>query len=67
MSRNNIILAAVGGAIAGVVVANFLGTEKGKKTLEGASGLFKDLIGKATAYAKDTLENARTAAEEHQA
>jgi hypothetical protein len=57
MSRNNIILAAIGGAIVAVVVANYLGTEKGKQTLSAATDLLKDLAGKATELAKTSIGN----------
>ena len=55
MSRNNIIIAALGGAVVAAVIASYLGTEKGKQTLESASGLLKNLVGKATDYAKSSL------------
>ncbi len=57
MSKNNIILAALGGAVVAAVVANYLGTEKGKQTLNSASDLLKDLAGKATEYAKNSISN----------
>lgn len=57
MSKNNIILAALGGAAVAAVLANYLGTEKGKETLNAASGVLKDLTGKATEFAKNNLAN----------
>lgn len=59
MSRNNIILAALGGAAAAAVLANYLGTEKGKQMLNSASGALKDLTNKATEFAKNNLANVR--------
>lgn len=44
---NNILLAALGGAAVGALVANYLGTEKGQQLLESASTTLKDLSGKA--------------------
>lgn len=52
---NNILLAAVGGAAVGALVANYLSTEKGKQMLSSASNTIKDLSGKATEYAKENL------------
>lgn len=52
---NNILLAALGGAAVGALVASALSTEKGKQMLESASTTLKDLSGKATQYAKDNL------------
>lgn len=57
MSRNNLILAALGGAAAAALITNYLGTEKGKEMLNSASGVLKDLTGKATEYAKNNLGN----------
>ena len=56
MSRNNIILAALGGAAAAALIANFLGTEKGKQLLNTSSETLKDLASKATDYAKNTFK-----------
>lgn len=52
---NNILLAALGGAAVGALVANYLSTEKGKQMLESASTAIKDLSGKATEYAKQNI------------
>jgi hypothetical protein len=55
MSRNNIILAALGGAAAAALIANYLGTEKGKELLNSSTGVLKDLAGKATEFAKSSI------------
>lgn len=52
---NNILLAALGGAAVGALIANFLTTEKGKQMLDSASTAIKDLSGKATEYARQNL------------
>jgi hypothetical protein len=52
---NNILLAALGGAAVGAMVANYLSTEKGKQMLDSATNTIKDLSGKATQYAKENL------------
>lgn len=52
---NNILLAALGGAAVGALVATALSTEKGKQMLDSASASLKDLSGKATQYAKENL------------
>lgn len=52
---NNILLAAVGGAAVGALIANFLTTEKGRQMLNSATDTIKDLSGKATQYAKENL------------
>lgn len=52
---NNILLAALGGAAVGALVASALSTEKGKQMLESASTTIKDLSGKASEYAKQNL------------
>jgi hypothetical protein len=52
---NNVLLAALGGAAAGALVANYLSTEKGKQMLNSATNTIKDLSGKASQYAKDNL------------
>ena len=52
---NNILLAALGGAAIGALVASYLGTEKGKQLVHSASGKIKDLSEKATEYAKQNL------------
>lgn len=53
MSRNNVILAAVGGAAIAAVLVNFLGTEKGKQLLSTASDSLKQMTDKATDFAKN--------------
>lgn len=52
---NNILLAALGGAAVGAILATFLSTEKGKQLLESASTTLKDFSDKATDYAKHNL------------
>jgi hypothetical protein len=52
---NNILLAALGGAAVGALIANFLTTEQGRQMLDSASSTIKDLSGKATSYAKENL------------
>ena len=52
---NNILLAAVGGAAVGALIATYLSTEKGKQMLESASTTIKDLSGKAKEYAKQNI------------
>jgi hypothetical protein len=52
---NTLLLAALGGAVAGVLVANYLTTERGKQLLSSASESLKDLGGRATEYAKSNL------------
>ena len=52
---NNILLAAVGGAILAALIANYLSTEKGRQFLDSAANTLKDLTGKATEYAKNNL------------
>ena len=52
---NNILLAAVAGAVVAVVLTNYFGTEKGKELLNTASDKLKDFTGKATEYAKNNL------------
>lgn len=56
MSKQNIlILSALGGAVLGVVLANFLTTEKGRQLLSSASQAIKDLSGQATELAKQNI------------
>ncbi len=64
MSKNNLIIAALGGAVVAAVVANYLGTEKGKQLLNSASGLLTDLAGKATEYAKNSFTNFQSVGED---
>ena len=52
---NNILLAAVGGAILAALIANYLTTEKGRQFLDSAANTLKDLSEKATEYAKNNL------------
>ena len=52
---NNILLAAVGGAAVGALIATYLSTEKGKQMLESASTTIKDLSGKAKEYARQNI------------
>lgn len=52
---NNILLAALGGAAVGAILASALSTEKGKQLLESASTTLRDLSDKATDYAKQNL------------
>jgi hypothetical protein len=56
MSKTNgILLAALGGAALAALIANYLGTEKGKELLNAASGKLQDLTSKATDFAKNNL------------
>ena len=56
MSRgNNILLAAIGGAILAALIAQYLSTEKGRQFLNSAANTLKDLTSKATEYAKTNL------------
>jgi hypothetical protein len=66
MSRNNIIIAALAGAAAAALIANYLGTEKGKEFLDTASNTLKDLTGKATEYAKNNLSGLKAKKDEVQ-
>jgi gas vesicle protein len=52
---NTVLLAALGGAVVGALVANFLTTERGQQLLTSASESLKDIGGKATEYAKSNL------------
>lgn len=52
---NNILLAALGGAAVGALVANYLTTEKGRQMLESASTAIKDFSGKAKEIAKQNI------------
>lgn len=52
---NNIMLAAVAGAVLAALIANYLQTEKGRQFLDSASNALKELSGKATEYAKTNL------------
>ncbi len=61
MSRNSILLAAIGGAAVAAVLTNYLGSEKGKEMLNTASNTIKDLANKATEYAKDKMPQGKNA------
>jgi hypothetical protein len=52
---NNILLAALGGAAVGALVASALSTEKGRQMLDSASNTIKDISGKATEYARQNI------------
>jgi len=52
---NNILLAALGGAAVGALVASALSTEKGRQLVDSASNTIKDLSGKATEYARQNI------------
>ena len=54
---NNILLAAVGGAVVGALIGSYLSTKKGKRMLESASTTIKDLSGKATEYARQNISD----------
>ena len=56
---NNILLAALGGAAVGDIVANFLTTEKGRQMLDQASSTIKDLSAKAKEYAGDVIRETK--------
>ena len=60
MSGKNLLLAALGGVAAAALVTNYFGSERGKQMLSSATGLLKDLSGKATAFAKDNLAGLNT-------
>jgi hypothetical protein len=64
MSRNSLILIALAGAAAAVLITNYLQTESGKELLNNASGTLKDLTGKATEFAKNNLSNLKTGKKE---
>jgi hypothetical protein len=56
MSKQNIfILSALGGAVLGVILANFLTTERGRQLLANAGQAIKDLSGQATQLAKQNI------------
>lgn len=56
---NNILLAALGGAAVGAIVANFLTTEKGRQMLDQASSTIKDLSAKAKEYAGEVIRETK--------
>lgn len=56
MSKTSgILLAALGGAAIAALIANYLGTEKGKELLSAASDKLHDITNKATDFAKNNL------------
>jgi hypothetical protein len=56
---NNILLAALGGAAVGALMASYLSTEKGKQMLESASTTIKDLSGKAKQNLSDVIRETK--------
>jgi len=64
MSRNNVIIAALAGAAAAALIANYLGTERGKELLNTATDTLKDLTGKATEFAKNNMPGVKTTDQE---
>ena len=52
---NNIILAAVAGAVLAGLIANYLSTERGRQFLDSAANALKDLSSKATEFAKNNI------------
>ena len=52
---NNVLLAALGGAAVGALLANYFSTEKGRELLHSAGNTIKDLSNQATEYAKTNL------------
>ena len=60
MSRNNTILAILGGAAVAALIANYLSTENGKQMLQTASDKLKDFTQKASDYAKNNLGALKT-------
>jgi len=63
MSGRNGLLAALGGAAAATLIANYLKTEQGKQMLNSASGVLKDLTTKATEFAKTNLPHIKSSKE----
>lgn len=56
MSRgNNILLAAVGGAILAALIAQYLTTERGRQFMESAASSLRELAVRATEYAKNSV------------
>ncbi|HYG03691.1 MAG TPA: hypothetical protein VD927_14685 [Chryseosolibacter sp.] len=49
----NVLLAAIGGAAAGVALANYLNTEKGRSLLNSANGTLNNLKDRATGYVRE--------------
>lgn len=56
MNKNNILLAAIGGAAIGALVATYLYSEQGKQLVNTASDALKDLTDKATEFAKNNIQ-----------
>ncbi|HET9486942.1 MAG TPA: hypothetical protein VFO54_05890 [Chryseosolibacter sp.] len=52
---NNILLAAIGGAVLAALIAQYLSTERGRQFLDSAANTLKDLTGKATEYARTNI------------
>lgn len=55
MTRNGIILTAIGGAAAAALLTNYLRSEQGKQKLNQATTYLKDVAGKAQQYAKNNV------------
>lgn len=55
MTRNGIILTAIGGAAAAALLTNYFRSEQGKQKLNQATGYLKDVAGKAQEYAKNNV------------
>jgi ATP phosphoribosyltransferase regulatory subunit HisZ len=66
MSRNGIILAALGGAAVAVLLANYLSTDKGKQMVNNLGEILKDVAAKATEYTKTNLGKAYTQSDSNQ-
>ena len=52
---NNILVAAVAGAVLAALIANYLNTEKGRQLLDSAANSLRELTAKATDFAKNNL------------
>jgi len=50
-----ILLGAIGGAVLGALVANYLATERGRQFLEAAKHSLNDLSGQASSFVKNNL------------
>lgn len=53
--ERNVLLAAIGGAAIGVLIANYLSSEKGKEVLNTASETLNGWKDKATEFAKSNF------------
>lgn len=53
--NKNVVLAALGGAAAGVAIANYLSSDKGRQLLISANGTIHELKGRATEFAKQNI------------